>query len=420
MADMLNSLVLEEFLNSHLPDYLKLLQKWVSINSFTANVDGVNRLGQVTAVSFAELGFKAEHIPSNNKAYGNHLVLTRLGNSGRTIGMVSHLDTVFPRDEEIRNKFAWREDGERIYGPGTVDIKGGTLIIYMMLAALQTLVPDVFESITWVILLDSSEEVDGTEFGQLCIDRLGTDAMACLVFEGGYLQNSQAKVVVARKGMAIYRIEVEGKASHAGSAHERGANAIMQLADVVQRVCRLTDYERDLTFNVGKIEGGTVTNRVPHFASADVEMRAFTPDEYDDGVAEMLALDGLSTVQSAQGQVPCRVSVRKTRKTKPWPRNEGTDRLFTIWQEAGEEVGIEVIPEERGGLSDGNYFWDVIPSIDGLGAAGGNAHCSEQSDDGSKEQEYCLPAALIPKTVMNITAVLKLIGYGKTKDNLLT
>lgn len=411
MVNKVDSSKLEDFLTSHLSDYLILLQEWVAINSFTTNQEGVNELGRVTAVSFAKLGFRAEQISSQNSAFGKHLVMTRPGKTERTIGLVSHLDTVFPPDEEIRHNFTWRHDGERIYGPGTVDIKGGTLIIYMMMAALQALAPEAFAAITWVILLDATEEVDGTEFSQLCIERLAENALACLIFEGGYLKNNQAKVVVARKGMAIYRIEVAGKASHAGSAHEQGANAIAQLAEVVQRVCQFTDYERGLTFNVGTITGGTVTNRVPHYAAADVEMRAFTAAVYDQGVASMMALNGLSTVQSASEQVPCQVRVSWLRKTKPWPRNEDTDRLFAIWQEAGVETGIEVLPEERGGLSDGNYFWDVIPSIDGLGAAGGNAHCSEQSADGSKEQEYCLPAAFVPKTIMNVTAVLKLIDY---------
>jgi glutamate carboxypeptidase len=411
MTTIGNHTELKNYLIAHLPDYLALLEEWVAVNSFTANCEGVDELGRITAVSFERLGFQAEHILAKDAAFGSHLVLTRPGKSGHVIGLVSHLDTVFPRDEEIRNNFAWREAGDRIYGPGTVDIKGGTLIIFMMMAAMQAVFPEAFDEITWVILLDSAEEVDGTDFSNLCVERLGKDALACLIFEGGYLNGDEAKVVVARKGMAIYRIEVEGKAAHAGSAHERGANAIFQMADVVGRVCALTDYERDLTFNVGTIAGGTVINRVPHFASASVEMRAFAPDVYENGIANMLALDGLSTVCSANGEFPCQVKVNLLRQNKPWPRNEATDRLFAIWQEAGEETGIRVIPEERGGLSDGNYFWEVIPCLDGLGAAGGNAHCSEQSEDGSKEQEYCLPAAFVPKTILNITAVLKLIGY---------
>jgi glutamate carboxypeptidase len=400
---------LQTYLAGNFDAYLALLKQWVSINSFTTNVEGVNELGRVTAVSFTRLGFSADYVQSACEDYGQHLVLTRPGKSGRKIGLVSHLDTVFPPAEEIRNNFAWRASGRRIYGPGTVDIKGGTLMIYMMLAALQAVAPAVFEDITWVILLDASEEVDGTDFGDLCLERLGTDALACLIFEAGYFERKQAKVVVARKGMATFRIDVEGRASHAGSAHEQGANAIWQLADVVQRVCQLTDYEQDLTFNVGTASGGTVLNRVPHFASASVEMRAFTPEIYEKGAASILALDGLSSVQSADGRFPCRVHVTWVRKTKPWPRHEATERLFRVWQEAGADMGWTVLPEERGGLSDGNYIWDLMPCLDGLGAAGGNAHCSEQSEDGSKEQEFCLPAAFIPKTVLNVTAVLKLI-----------
>ncbi|MBK8989126.1 MAG: M20/M25/M40 family metallo-hydrolase [Chloroflexi bacterium] len=397
------------YLQTKLPDYLALLRRMVDINSFTANPTGVDELGRLTAAAFEALGFTAVFIPSANPDFGHHLLLNRPGQSGRQIGLVSHLDTVFPPDEEIRHHFAWREDGARIYGPGTVDIKGGTLIIYMMLDALQAITPAVYNDVTWTILLDASEETNGMDFGQLCIEQLGS-ALACLIFEGGYMENGRAKVVVARKGMATYHLEAEGKASHAGSAHEQGANAIVQMADVVQQVAAMTDYGRGLTFNPGVISGGTVTNRVPHQASLDVEMRAFDPAVYAAGVAGMLAWNGRSSRRSSDGYFACRVSVAVTRQTQPWPRNPATDHLFAIWQAAGEALGIRVEPEERGGLSDGNYFWHLIPSLDGLGASGGNAHCSEQSADGSKEQEYCTPAALVPKTLLNVTAVLLLLA----------
>ncbi|MCZ7668855.1 MAG: M20/M25/M40 family metallo-hydrolase [Chloroflexi bacterium] len=330
---------LHTFLTDNLTDYLALLQEWVGINSFTANKAGVDELGRKTAGSFAELGFAAEYIPSVHPGFGHHLVLTRPGKSGRKIGLVSHLDTVFPRAEERGNNFAWRPDGERIYGPGTVDIKGGTLIIYMMLAALQATLPDVLDDITWIILLDASEEVAGADFGELCVARLGPEALACLIFEGGALQEGEAKVVVARKGMAIFHIEVAGKAAHAGSAHNTGANAILQLADVLQQVGRLTDYERNLTFNVGTITGGTVTNRVPHFAAAKVEMRAYAPEVYQAGVESIMALNEWSTVASVEGDFSCQVSVTQTRKTLPWPRNAATDHLFFCGRKPGRRWG---------------------------------------------------------------------------------
>lgn len=397
------------FLEQKQASYLSFLQQMVAINSFTANADGVNALGKVTADLFANLGFTAERVPSVYENYGDHWVLTRNGRSSRKIGLVSHLDTVFPAAEEIANDFSWRVEGDRIYGPGTVDIKGGTIIIYMMMEAIQQFAPDVFEEITWVVLMDSSEETDGTDFGALCTRQLEPDAMACLIFEGGYFQNNEFKVVVARKGMAIYDVEVEGRASHAGSFHERGANAIVQLADVIQRIADMTDYDNDITFNVGVVNGGTVTNRVPHSAMAKLEMRAFSPDVYDKGIAQMMALNDYVSVRSPIDDYPCQVTIKNTRRTKPWPRNETTEHLFEIWQSAGDALGYRVLPEERGGLSDGNYFFDRVPCIDGLGPAGGNSHCSERSLDGSKDQEYTSVSSYIPKTLLNVLAVLELV-----------
>jgi glutamate carboxypeptidase len=398
------------YLESRLPSYLDLLRQMVAINSFTANAAGINLLGELTAGAFARLGFEAETIQSAIPAYGKHLILTREGRSRRKIGFVSHLDTVFPPDEEIRHNFAWREAGDKIYGPGTVDIKGGTVMMYMVLEALQAHAPEAYEDITWVLLLDAAEEAEAEDFGTLCLKRLaGEETIACLVFEGGNFSNGNFQIVVTRKGMTVYRVTVEGKAAHAGAAHQEGANAIVQLARTIQKIAALTDYDRHLTYNVGTISGGTVTNRVPHYAEARVEMRAFSPEVYEEGIANILALNGQSEVFSFFDHYPCRVQVGITRQTPPWPRNEGTDRLFSLWQETAASLGYRTLPEERGGLSDGNQVWHLVPTLDGLGPSGGNSHCSEQSEDGAKEQEYVSVSSFVPKALLNTIAILKLI-----------
>ena len=108
--------------------------------------------------------------------------------------------------------------------------------------------------------------------------------------------------------------------------------------------------------------------------------------------------------------VGCAVAVNLYRKTPPWGRNDATDGLYAIWRQAGAELGFTVLPEERGGLSDGNHFWQRIPTLDGLGPSGGNAHCSERSEDGSKDQEYVLVSSFVPKATLNTMALLHLIG----------
>lgn len=413
---------LESFLTQALPAHLELLRRMVELNSFTANPQGVNTLGELTADMFAELGFEAEFIQAEEFIYGRHLVLRREGRGldGRVppqIGLISHLDTVYPAAEEHENDFYWRPSGERIYGPGVYDIKGGTVMIHLVLSALQALAPELYDSVTWVILLNAAEEALVSDFGRLCRALLPEGTLAALVFEGGQARGHDGEVVplvVARKGMARYHIQVEGKAAHAGSSHAQGANAILQLAEVIQQVAGFTDYAQDLTFNVGSVAGGTVINRVPHQASASVEMRAYAPEVFAEAAGRMAALDGYSSVRSAAGGYPCRVQVNQLGEWTPWAPNARSEGLLALWQIAGAELGLEVRGQERGGLSDGNWTWAQVPTMDGLGPEGGNAHCSERSDDGRKDQEYILPASFVPKAQLNVLGIMNLLkqaGY---------
>jgi len=397
-------------------EYLDLLRHMVDINSFTANPAGVDALGRLTTDRFVALGFSAETVPSTDPRYGHHLILTRAGRSdgdavAPVIGLISHLDTVFPAAEEQANDFTFRIEGDRVYGPGTVDIKGGTVMIYMVLDGLRRSYPDVFERVTWRILLNAAEEVLSRDFGALCRHVLGPRALAALVFEAGDVEDGRYLLVTSRKGMARYQVTVEGRGAHAGALHEQGANAIVQLADVVGEIAGFTDHARDLTFNVGTITGGTVVNRVPHLAVAKVEMRAYDTEVFESGVAQMMALNDYCSVRSLSDGFPCRVEVELEGRWASWPSNEGTSRLLEIWRAAAAETGAgEIVSQARGGLSDGNWLWDLLPTIDGLGPQGANAHSSERDAGGGKDQEYALASSFVPKAVVNVAAILRLVA----------
>lgn len=401
---------LETFLTERLDDYLVMLREMVAINSFTINPEGINALAKLTAAQFGQLGFSAETVQSiDHPTYGNHLVLTRSGTGPHRIGLVAHLDTVFSAEEEAQNNFHWREEGNRVYGPGTVDIKGGTVLIYMLLDGLRALDPELFESVTWVVLLNSAEERGAQDFQHVSLAHLGNDALGYLVFEGGRRADENYEILVRRKGMATFNVHVTGRASHAGTTHDAGANAIVQMADIVQKIAALTDYAQDLTFNVGTIQGGLVTNRVPHACTVEVEMRCYDKTVYDKGVAAMLALNGYSSVSSPRDGFPCTTHVELKLQTQPWPENEGSRSLFNHWKAAADELGFVALPSSRGGLSDGNFLWDKLPTLDALGPSGSNAHCSERSADGSKDQEYAERDSFVPKTMLNVLAVRNLI-----------
>jgi glutamate carboxypeptidase len=383
----------------------------VEINSFTANPAGVNALAELTADLFAGLGFQAEVVPSANSRYGSHLFMKRspAENPISALALVSHLDTVFPAEEARANSFTWRVEGERIYGPGSVDIKGGTVLIYMVLEAVRQFATQQFESTTWWVAMNATEEVLSDEFAGQCLQRFPADTLACLVFEGGTPAGEVYPLVTARKGRATFRVSAEGRSAHAGNNHHLGANAILQMAHTVQKIAALTNYPDQITFNVGTINGGVVVNRVPHHAEVEVEMRAFSPQIYADGIQAMLALDGTSEVAS-RDNYPCKVSVEVCERTEPWPQNDHTQRLYTTWERAAASLGMRVAHEARGGLSDGNLLWRHFPTLDGLGPSGMNAHCSERNADGSKDQEFVLQPSFVPKTLLNYTAILELLN----------
>jgi glutamate carboxypeptidase len=406
----LDPVSLKNFLEQQMPAALEMLRQMVGINSFTSNREGVNRLAQLTAKFFAPLGFTAEFVPSTNPERGNHLVMSRRGHLDKSIAMVSHLDTVFPPEEEVANDFHWQVEGDRIFGPGTLDIKGGTTMMWLVLNALRTLAPGVFDEITWQLFWNSSEERLSTDFEDVCRRRFKKSMLALLVFEAENREGNNRLMVAARKGRFTWRAAVKGRGSHAGGNLKQGANAVVQLACTIQSINGLTDFSKDLTFNVGKIEGGTVLNRVPHLAIAEGEFRAFSPAVCEEARTRLLALAGAGAVRSEADGYRCEISIGITSESRPWPRNAATDRLLGVWMETAKQLGDSVVAEQRGGLSDGNSFWDSVPTLDGLGPWGDNDHCSERSLDGSKLPEFVEISSFVPKAALNVISILKLLA----------
>ena len=388
------------WLAAQMPEALRWLRRMVEINSFTTNATGINALGSLTAECFADLGFAAESVPSSEPQHGSHLFLQRKFGVGKPVLLVTHLDTVYPPDEEIRNNFHWEESPaeDRIYGPGTVDIKGGTLLIWMILRALREFAPDVFEKTNFIVAANASEEVMSADFKRRVTERCPLGARAVLVFEGAPRSGSEYQVVISRKGRAEYRINAHGKGAHAGSSHAAGINAIVALASAVQKAAAVTDYADDLTVNVARIEGGTVLNRVPHEAHAELEMRAFDPAVLQRG---QRAIEALAVNDPA-------LSVDCLGTTPAWASTDSSLELFEHWKSASEKLGLSVKTVSRGGLSDANYLCTLGPTLDGLGPSGGNAHCSERTADGSKLPEYVELDSFVPKAALNVLALMKL------------
>lgn len=410
---------IEKYLRQKFHGYLAELQQWVDTNSYSLNRNGVNAVADLTSAYFAQLGFEAEVVPTVVQGRGDHLVLKRLSSDpAAEIALISHLDTVFPAEEEEKENFHYSEEGDRIYGPGTMDIKGGTMCAFMALDALAAHTPHLFQKVSWVFLLNAQEEVLTSDDFQSVIDRFivpgRTDA--CLAYEcGGIIDQPGSSIVTSRKGMALVDIEISGRSSHSGVLHERGANALRQLAYIIEKLESLTDYSRGFTVNVGVAQGGVTRNRVPHQAWCHAEMRARDRAEYERGIEIVKKLEHEIVVKSAADGFPCTVSIRPWGMIPPWRPSPDTYKLLSYWQRAGESMKYRIEEEFRGGLADVNRIPLGIPALDGLGPIGENEHCSERSKDGMKIPEFIYRDSLLHQAKLTALALNSYIE-DKLKD----
>jgi glutamate carboxypeptidase len=392
-----------------LPEALDFLRRLVAVNSGTGHREGIARNADIVAGQFASLGFHPEQVPATDEKLGSHLFLRRSGPSTGLL-LVTHLDTVFSEEEERNNHFAWYPEGERIYGPGVIDNKGGTAMIWLILATLQAVSPEVFEATDWLIAANAAEEELVPDFPERCGERLPENCRAALVFESCGGQSEGFSLVRCRKGSVNLRIIAEGRGAHAGSRHHEGANAIVALSHVVPRIAALTDYSRNLTVNVGRISGGGPINRVPHQAACEVNIRAF------DEIILQGAVEAINELVAAPSEIhavsdgfACRLRVETLSRNPAWPAQPATDTLIATWQNVASRLGIDLDVESRGGLSDGNYLSRFLPVLDGLGPFGRNGHASERSADGLKVPEYVVPASFSQLARVHVAAIRELL-----------
>jgi glutamate carboxypeptidase len=353
-------------------DALKLLEQMVMMESPSFDKALVDQFGRFVADQFAALGGLVEIVPVDR--FGDHLVV-RFGDGQSPIMLLGHLDTVFPAGEIGRRPF--RIDGNRAFGPGVFDMKGGILLMWMVL---QMGGP---HNVT--MLLTSDEEVGSTASREL-IEREATRCRAVLVFEpslpGGVLKTS-------RKGVGRFTVKAIGRAAHAGIDPAKGINAIEEIAHQILALQAMSEPARGTTVTVGVVQGGTRSNVVPAEAAVDIDVR----------VTSMIDGERVGkTIRALQPRLAgAKLEIRGTINRPPMERNADTVRLFQQAREAAAEIGIELHEGSTGGGSDGNLTSALgIPTLDGLGPVGDGAHSvDEYIDITSLQQRAALLAGLL-------------------------
>lgn len=345
-------------------DLLAGLLDWVRIETHTPDVEGLNRLMDLVASQAEAFGATTERFPGRD-GHGDHLLVRSPWGDHSKPGILflSHLDTVHPRGT-IERDLPVHVSGERCYGPGICDMKGGA---YNGLAAMRTVAANIAAggtppALAVSILFTSDEEV-GSPTSQALIERVGGAAKYALVTEPA---RNGGHVVTARKGVGRFTLKVEGRPAHAGARHWQGRSAVTELAHQIIALEAMTDYDREITVNVGEIRGGTGTNVVPQFASAEIDLRAPTLAAAEEMVARITGLTPKTP--------DTKLTITGGMNRPPFEQSAASKALFDHAARLADEIGFELIGETTGGGSDGNFIADKVPTLDGLGPDGDDVH----------------------------------------------
>ncbi len=251
-------------------DFVEALREMVNVDCGSFTPEGVNVIADLCQARFEASGWEVDrrhHEPAEGQERLGDLVIGRLGGrGGARVLMIGHTDTVFDPGTVAERPFTI--EGDRARGPGVSDMKGGLLTGFFAVEVLQAAGFDGFGSITYICNPD--EEI-GSPWSRDVILAEAAEADVAFVLEGA---RENGDIVSARKGVADLRVEIVGRASHAGVEPERGRSAILEAAHKTQALHALNGRWPGVTVNVGVVTGGTRPNVVAERCVLDIDVRS--------------------------------------------------------------------------------------------------------------------------------------------------
>ena len=355
---------------------LKMLGELVRLESPTEDPAAVNRCVTLLEGWIKASGGKSRR--SRQKAAGD-LLMGRFGpvrSAAKPLMLLGHLDTVWPLG--TLKKMPFRVGEGRAWGPGVLDMKAGVVMALSALSILQ----ETGQLSRPVMLLLNSDEETGSDHSRALTESLAKRCGAVFVLEPA--QGVPGAYKTARKGVANYRLQVQGVAAHSGVDFAQGHSAVLELGRQIERASAFTNPARGITVNAGVVGGGTRSNVVPAEAWAEFDVR----------IAKAVDAQRIDrrfrTLRPVDRQ--CRLEVSGGLNRPPMERTSGTVTLFRRAATMAAGLGFQLQEAATGGGSDGNFTSALgIPTLDGMGAVGEGAHAQHES---------ILLDALVPRTAL--------------------
>ena len=261
---------------------LGTLRDLVASESGSGDRVGLDRISQLIFDRLQALGGQVQFIEAPANAYrmqdtpahiGRMVKATFKGEGSKKILLIAHMDTVYLKG--MGAKQPYRVEGNKAYGLGIGDDKAGIAVILHTLATLQAINFKAYGQIT--VLINGDEEISSPASRQT-LTQLGQEHDLTLSHEGSPVNSDQLSLATA--GIAAVNLKVTGKASHAGSAPERGLNAIYELSHQILQTRNFSDPSKGVKMNWTLISGGTNRNVIPAEATAAADVRVERIEDY--------------------------------------------------------------------------------------------------------------------------------------------
>ncbi|MFM9851295.1 MAG: hydrolase [Sphingomonadaceae bacterium] len=382
---------------AHAP-MLAQVERWVGINTGTANLAGLKTMAGWLADAFAGLPGELTLVPAEpvesvtadgtvaTTVNGDHLHLCVRPEAKVQMLFTGHMDTVFGADHSFQ-MLSWREPGV-LNGPGIADMKGG---ISVMLAALGALRDADFG---YEVIINSDEET-GSASSAALIARAAQGKLAAFTYEPSALPDGT--LAGARAGSGNFSIIITGKSAHAGRNPEDGRNALVAAADLAVQLKASSGH--GFSCNPARIEGGSPNNVVPDHAILRVNFRPKTPA---DEIAARTLLDCIVADIKRDHDVTAHIHGSFGRPPKPLDAK--AERLFGLVKACGAALGQSISWRDSGGVCDGNNIAACgVPVVDTMGVRGGSIHSSD---------EYLIASSLGERAALSALAISRIVAKG--------
>jgi glutamate carboxypeptidase len=340
-------------------EMVEAIRELVEIESPSDNKPAGDRLGAFLAEKFRGMG--GEVRLHRAETYADHLQINFPGRgSAAPVLLLGHFDTVYPLGTLAT--MLCGVAGDRLHGPGVLDMKAGIVLMMEAIAGLKALHGGLPRPVT--VFLVSDEEV-GSSSSRATTEALARESAAVLVLEPAAGLSGALKT--ARKGVGEYTLKVEGVAAHAGLDPGKGHSAIVEMARQITAISRLNDLHSGISVNPGTIRGGTRTNVVAAEAAVGIDVRIKRATQKAGLDRKLRSLKPFDK--------HCKLEITGGINRLPMERTDGVAALYEKAHDIARQLGWKLQEAAVGGGSDGNFTAGIgIPTLDGMGAVGEGAH----------------------------------------------